>query len=76
MKHMTEAYEALVEQLKADFKREYDDYETRLERARAIQDVLTVQLVKHGGKEAAMEAGRLIDQRFKVGFEEWVDDTF
>lgn len=76
MKHMTEAYEALIEQLKAEFKREYDDYETRQERARAIQDVLTVQLVKHGGKEAAMEAGRLIDQRFKVGFEEWVDDTF
>ena len=76
MKHLTDAYEALVEQLKADFKREHDDYENRLDRARAVQDVLTVYLIKHGGKEVAMEAGREIDKRFKIGFEEWVDDTF
>ena len=76
MKHMTEAYEALVEQLKASFKKEYDDYEARLDRNRAVQDVLTVHLVKHGGKEAAMEAGRVIYQRLKIGFGEGVDDTF
>lgn len=76
MKHMTEAYEALVEQLKVNLRKEYDDAEKRRERDRAMQDVLTCHLIKHGGKEAAMEAGREIDNRFNCGFEDWVDDTF
>jgi len=76
MKHMTEAYEALVEQLKDSLRKEYEDAEKRRERDRAMQDILTIHIIKHGGKEAAMEAGREIDTRFKCGFEHWVDDTF
>ena len=74
MKHTLEAYEALIDQLKEKLEKADADYEKIADRCLVTSEWLTRELVKTGGKEAAMKVAREIDKRFKVGYEEWVDE--
>ena len=76
MKYSIEAYEALIDQLKEKLEKADADYEKIADRCLTTNEWLTRQLVKMSGKEAAMEVAREIDKRFKVGWEEWVDEEF
>ena len=76
MRHVTEAYDLLVDKLKEELKKSNSENDDQAHKDCAVWALLTKQLVKHSGKEVALEVGRLIDKEFKCGFEEWVDMEF
>ena len=73
MEHAIEAYDALVDKLKAEICELHEDGDKRMNKASDIHSILTAYLVEHGGVDAALEAAREIDKKFDDGFEFWVD---
>jgi len=76
MKHMTEAYDLLVDELKQTIDRNHREMNAQSHEATMIRVLLTKQLVKHAGKKIVLEVAYEIDKQFDVGFAEWVDEDF
>ena len=73
MKHTVEAYDALVDKLKAEICELNESIDERAGENSDVNSILTDYLVKHAGVEIALEAAREIDKKFNIGFEECVD---
>ena len=76
MEHIIEAYDLLVDKLKAKINDDCNKSNGHMHENSRINHLLTSQLVKYAGKKAAMEIALVIDKEFDVGFAEWVDEEY
>jgi hypothetical protein len=76
MKHIVEAYDLLVDNLKAKIDSDCNKSNGHMHESSRINHLLTSQLVKYAGKKVAMEVALVIDEEFDVGFAEWVDEEY
>ena len=76
MRHVTEAYDLLVDELKQKIDKAYGEMNAQSDEATMIRVLLVKQLVTYAGKNAAMEVAHLIDRQYNVGFAEWVNEDF
>ena len=73
MKHIIQAYDLLIDELNKEIKGLYATQDTESDKHLEINNILTKALVKHAGRNAAMQAAKEIDKQFNIGFAEWVD---
>jgi len=76
MRHITEAYDLLVDELKQKIDKAYAEMNAQSDEATMIRVLLVKQLVTYAGKPAAMEVAHLIDRQYDAGFAEWIDEDF
>lgn len=76
MRHITEAYDLLVDELKQKIDMLISQMNAQSHEATIISGLLTRELVRHAGKDVAMKVAREIDKQFDAGFAEWVDVDF
>lgn len=76
MRHVTEAYDLLVDELKRKIDKAYGEMNAQSDEATMIRVLLVKQIVRYAGKNVAMEVANEIDRQYDVGFAEWVDEDF